>query len=29
LMKDLRLGVQVKEVKVEEVSLDEGFFAAI
>jgi restriction system protein len=29
LMKDLGIGVQVKEVRVEEVSLDEGFFAAI
>jgi restriction system protein len=29
LMKDLGLGVHTKEVRVEEVSLDEGFFAAI
>ena len=29
LMKDLGLGVSVKEVRVEEVNLDEGFFAAI
>jgi restriction system protein len=29
LMKDLGLGVQVREVRVEEVSLDEEFFAAI
>ena len=29
LMKDLGLGVHVREVRVDEVSLDEGFFAAI
>jgi restriction system protein len=29
LMKDLGLGVQIKEVRVEEISLDEGFFATI
>ena len=29
LMKDLGLGIRVKEVQVEEVSLDEEFFAAI
>jgi restriction system protein len=29
LLKDLGLGVHVKEVRVEEVSLDEGFFATI
>lgn len=29
LMKDLGLGVQVKEVRVEEINLDEGFFASI
>jgi len=29
LMKDLGLGLNVKEIRVEEVSLDEDFFAAI
>ena len=29
LMKDLRLGVSVTEVRVEKVDLDEAFFAAI